>query len=722
MNRRQFILLASSAWMAPRLRAFAAGTTGSCVKAIPPSTPKKPKRIVQLGRVRVDDYAWLKPSNWKQVWKDPSKLGPVIRKHLEAENAYAEKVLAPTRALQDSLYDEMLARTPGDDAPPPYPGGAWLYYRRMPPGAQHASWYRRRRDRQGQEQRLLDGPARAHGNPSFKIANAVASPDQRFFAWAEDATGSGWYHIVIKDLETGKILPRPIGDAYGPFVFSPDSQWIFWVHRSAGSRPTKVFRRRIDGHENTLVYHENDPDFLMTVGTTASGKYITIRSWNADSSEVRLIPGDEPARAPRLVEPRTGGLVYSVEDWNGFLAILTNADGAANYKIMRTRESTPGRAHWKDWIPYDPKSFITGMWAFRDYFVYMERADVNPRLVIRHAGNTPGRTVTHSEAVYTVDVSGHQEYDSPTLRYVYQSPRQPRQWIAHDMSTARSTVLKTEKVGGSFDIADYVVERIHAVADDGARVPVAILRHRNTRIDGSAPLLMQSYGAYGYFVKPAFSAPLLSLVDRGWIHAFAYVRGGSAKGWTWYTQARQLHKKRSFTDFTACADTLVARGYTKKGRIVMYGFSAGGLIEGAVLNLRPGLFSGVIAEAPFVDMLNTMSDPSHPLVPLTYPDWGNPLKSRAVYDYMASYSPYDNVTKQAYPPVLATTSVADNRVGFWEPAKWIARLRDDDTSATPKLLRVENGGHGGSAGRLAKLHQTALFYAFAFWASGHHCS
>lgn len=694
---------------------------GDCTQPRPPATPKKPKRIVQLGRVRVDDYAWMKPANWKAVWKDPSRLGKPIRIHLEAENAYAEKVLEPTRTLQEKLFDEMRSRIAGDDTPPPYRAGAWLYYQRIPPGAQYVSWYRKRYDGYGSEELLLDGSARSRGHASFGIRNAAASPDQRFFAWAEDVTGSGWNHIYVKDLETGTILSQPIKDAFGEFVFSADSQWILWVHRGTGSRPTKIFRRRVCGHESSLVYHETDPDFLMTIDTTASGKYIMIRSWNADSSEVRLIPAAEPARAPRVVEPRTAGLVYSIEDWDGHLVIRTNADGATNYKLMRTCESSPARKYWEEWVAYDPAVFITGMRAFENYFVRVERKDVNPRFVVTPRGGGKDRVIGHAEAVYTMDILPHQIYDSAELRHVYQSPRHPKQWLAHDMATGRSTTLKTETVGGGFRAEDYVVECIHAVADDDAKVPVAILRRKNTPLDGRAPLLMQGYGSYGYFFQPDFQAPLLSLVDRGWVYAFAYVRGGSAKGRTWYTQARQLHKKRSFTDFTACADTLIDKGYTGRGRIVMYGFSAGGLLVGAVLNMRPGLFSGVIAEAPFVDMLNTVSDPTHPLVPLTYPDWGNPLKSRAAYDNIASYSPYENITRASYPSVLATTSIADNRVGFWEPEKWIARLRDADTSASPKLLRVEKGGHGGSSGRMEKLRQAALFYAFSIWTFNYHC-
>jgi len=720
MKRRQFLLLAASAPVAARLRARTPAVR--CALQRPPVTLEKPERVTQLGRTRVDEYAWLKPANWKEVWQDPTALSPVIRAHLDAENTYASGVLSSTLPLQRELFTEMSRRSDEEDVPPPYPAGAWLYYERFSTGAQQPSWYRRRRDGSGGEELLLDGQARAHANPSFNIINATPSPDGKLFAWAEDTTGSERYRIHVKDLASGTILPDPIENAYGDFVFSSDSQWIFWVYRDANSRPAQVLRRHLHAREDSLVYRETSPDVLMTVTSTSSGRYVMIRSWNATSSEVQLIPSAKPMEAPLVVEPRTQGLVYSVEDWNGRLVILTNADGATNFKLMWANESGPGRARWRDWIPYDSQVYTIGMQAFRGYFVRVERKDANPRLIATRAKDMSETRIEHTDSAYDMDVSDHQEYESDVLRYTYESPKQPRQWIAFDLARKSSTVVQTQKVGGGFRSEDYVVERIFAVASDGARVPITVLRHRDTKLDGRAPLMMYGYGSYGVFIDPEFSPEIISLVNRGWVYAIAHVRGGSAMGWTWYLQARQLHKKLTFTDFIACAEALIDRRYSSKGRIVMYGFSAGGLLVGAVLNMRPDLFSGVIAEAPFVDMLNTMSDPSHPLVPLTYPDWGNPLVSKPIDDYMASYSPYDNVEHKAYPPVLATTSVADDRVGFWEPAKWVARLRADDTRRSPKMLRVEMGGHGGSAGRLEGLRQAALFYAFAIWTLTRPCA
>ena len=722
MDRRKFLAVATALLACDWTAAFAA-PSDFCDLPIPPVTAKKTKRIVQLGRVRIDEYAWLKDPNWKEVWQNPATLNPEIRAHLETENAYADKVLTPTFPLQQQLFTEMSAGLGADESAPPTPDGPWLYFSRFAAGAQHPSWYRKLRDGKGGDELLLDGETRAHGRSYFNIVNAIHSPDQKLFAWAEDAHGSEKFQIFIKDLKTGDVLPNPVQNAFGNFVFSPDSRWIFWVWRDENSRPAKVFRRIVRSGRDVLVYEEHDPGFLMAISCTAARSYVMIRIWNAETSEVRLIPADTPTAVPRVVEPRTHGLVYSVEDWKERFVILTNADGAVDFKLMWADRHDPARQSWREWIPYRPGRFITGMQPFKNYFVRIERVDADAIFNIANAKDLKQHTIAFNEPAYAATVPEEQEYASSTLRYIYQSPRQPKQWTAYDMESNRANVLKTQSAGTRFDKDRYVVERLFATAEDGARVPITVLRKHETRLDGSASLLMYGYGSYGAFVEPEFSGSTLSLIDRGWVYAIAHVRGGSAKGWSWFLQARRLHKKRTFTDFISCADHLIQSKYGHKGGIVIHGFSAGGLLVGAVDNMRPDLWAGVIAQAPFVDMLNTMSDTTLPLVPLTRPDWGDPLVDVKAYDYIASYSPYENVKPQRYSPVLATTSVADDRVGYWEPAKWIAKLRDCNTAAdNPMILKTEmEGGHGGAAGRLAGLHQTALFYAFAIWAVTRHC-
>lgn len=714
MRRRDLLLGGAAVAMAAAGGARAAPMRFVARAITPPVTPKRPLRIDQLGRVRVDDYAWLKDPNWKQVWRDPAKLQPEIRRHLEAENAYAEAVLAPTEPLQKQLEAEMQARSDGDAAPPLSPDGPWAYGQRPGAGGQLPA-YVRRPVAGGPEQVLLDVGARAAGHGFFNVVNAAHSPDHNLFAWAEDDLGSENFKIQVKDLATGEILPGPAEHAFGDFVFSPDSRWIFWTWRDLNSRPTKIFRRPARGGPDVLVYQETDPAFLITVTRAASGQYVMIRAWNAETAEVRLIPGADPQAEPRVVEPRTRGLVYSVEPWGDRLAILTNADGAVDFKLVWADPAAPGRASWRDWVPHRPGRFITGMRAFEDHFVRTERADADPGVVICDQALRE-RPVAFEEAAYAVDLDPSDAYATRTVRLVYSSPRTPKQWLDYDMDTGRPRRVKAVSVP-NFRSGDYLVERLFATAPDGAKVPITVLRRAGVSLDANAPLFLYGYGAYGVATDADFSVPRLSLVDRGWVWAIAHVRGGSDKGWSWFLAARRGTKVRSFTDFIACAEHLAQAGYTRRGRIVAHGFSAGGLLVGASMNMRPDLWSGVIGQAPFVDVLNTMSDASHPLVPLARPDWGDPLADPAAYDWIASYSPYDNVAPRPYPTVLATTAVTDDRVGYWEPAKWIAKLRACTTSGRPVMLMTAMaGGHAGGAALDDELARSALFNAFAIWA------
>jgi oligopeptidase B len=667
--------------------------------------------------VRVDDYAWLKPANWKAVWRDPTQLPAEIAAHLAEENAYSAAILAPAAPVKDRLIAAMKAYTPPQTEEPPDLDGPYAYFSRFDAGAQHPVFLRRPRGG-GPDEVLLDLEARAKagraaGRSYLAAPTTAHSPDHKLFAWAEDAVGSENFTLYVRDLATGEVLPGPVQQAYGDFVFSADSQWLYWTWRSAESRPARVYRRPARGGPDVLIYEEHDPGFLMQLSRTASGAYVLIRIWNADTSEVRLIPAATPTAEPQVVEPRRTGLLYSLEHWNDRFVVLTNADGAVDFKLMWADVAAPSRASWRDWIAHRPGRFIIEMRAYRDHFVRLEREDARLGVVTTARADLAERPVEFREAAYAVALSGGAEYDTATLRLLYQSPRTPRRWIDHDMATRRSTVVASEAAPG-LDPERYAVERLFARSPDGAEVPITVLRRRDQKLDGSGPLLLYGYGAYGFSVEAEFSVAHLPLVDAGWVYAIAHVRGGSEKGWSWYLAARQENKPRSFADFIACAEHLAAKGYTRQGCIVAHGLSAGGLLVGASLNLRPDLFAGVIAQAPFVDVLNTMSDATHPLVPLARPDWGDPLVSPKAYDVIAGYSPYDNVGPRAYPPVLATSAVADDRVGFWEPAKWIARLRASSTSPAPMLLQVDTfSGHHGQAGRFEALEQQAQIFAFA---------
>ncbi len=682
----------------------------------PPVAPKVPTRIEQLGRVRTDDYAWMKDEGWQQVLRDPKALRADVRKHLEAENAYTKAVLAETEALQAQLFAEMKGRIKEDDSSVPSPDGPFDYYVRYDLGAEHPIHARRPRGAEGPETVLLDEEALSKGKAYFHVGAASHSPDHALFAWAADDQGSEYYEIRVKDLATGAELGTPIASAYGDFVFSPDSQWIFWIWRDENARPAKVFRRPARGGEDALVYEEADDGMFLGVGVAADDSHILIHVGNQETTELWLIPAADPTAAPVVAEPRQVGVKYALDHWTDRWVIRTNADGAVDFKLCVSDAAIPAKATWRDWIAHEPGRYITGFAAYAGHLVRAERVNALDRLVVMARGGEE-HIVAFDEEAYALNLEGGYEYETALTRFVYQSPTTPRQWFDYDMASRARTLRKTQEVPSGHDPSQYVARRLHARAADGADVPITLLMRKDTPRDGSAPVLLYGYGSYGHAMEPSFSIRNLSLVDRGWIWATAHIRGGSDKGWGWFLDGRKEKKPNTFTDFIACAEHLVAEGYASKGRIAAYGGSAGGMLMGAVANLRPDLWGAIIAAVPFVDVLNTMSDTTLPLTPPEWPEWGNPIEDAAAYDLIASYSPYDQVGAKAYPPILATGGLSDPRVTYWEPAKWVAKLREHATGEAPILLKINmEAGHGGASGRFDFLKEIALDYAFAIWA------
>jgi oligopeptidase B len=684
----------------------------------PPIAAKIPQRIVQLGRERIDDYGWMRDDNWQAVLRDPGVIRADIKAHLEAENAYTKAMLAQTEALQTALFAEMKGRIKEDDASVPTPDGPWAYYWRYEAGAEHPVHARRPRGG-GEEVVLLDEDAQSKGKAYFQVGSAQHSPDHRLFAYAVDEQGSEVYRIHVKDLATGDVLAEPVESATGDFAWSPDSAWLFWIWRDDNGRPAKIFRRPARGGaaDDVLVYDEPDEGFFLTIGRTSSDAYMVIGAGDHETSEVRLIPAADPTAEPRVVEPRTPGLRYDLEHWDGRFLIHTNADGALDFKIVEAPEADPARANWKDWIAHQPGQFIVGVGAFRDWLVRLVRENALNRILLTERVSGAEHAIAFDEEAYALSLAGGYEFDTTTLRFVYESPTTPKQWIDYDMATGERRLRKTQEVPSGHDPAAYVTRRLYATAHDGAVVPITVLMRADAPLDGSAPMLLYGYGAYGLSMEPHFSIRQLSLVDRGWIWAVAHVRGGSEKGWGWFLDGRGAKKPNTFHDFIACAEHLIAQGYGRAGRIVAYGGSAGGMLMGAVANLRPDLWAGIIGAVPFVDVLNTISDASLPLTPPEWPEWGDPLTDEAAYDLIASYSPYDNVAPKPYPAILATGGLSDPRVTYWEPAKWVAKLREMTTGAAPILLKINmEAGHGGASGRFDFLKEIALDYAFAIWA------
>jgi oligopeptidase B len=682
----------------------------------PPRAKKDPHRIEQLGRVRVDDYAWMKDEAWQQVLRDPKVLRADVREHLEAENAYTAAMLAETEGLQARLFEEMKGRIKEDDASVPSPDGPFEYYVRYELGAQHPRHVRRPRGSEGPEELLLDEEALSQGKAYFHVGAASHSPDHALYAWAADEQGSEYYTIRVKDLASGEELGAAIESAYGDFTFSPDSRFIFWIWRDENARPAKVFRRPARGGEDVLVYEEADDGMFLGVGVASDRSHVLIHVGNQETTELWLIPAAEPEAAPVVAEPRRVGVKYELDHWSDRWVIRTNDDGAVDFKLCVSEAPVPAKASWRDWVMHRPGHYITGFAAYAGHLVRAERVDALDRLVVTSRDGEE-HLVAFPEEAYALNLEPGLEYETTLARFVYQSPTTPRQWFDYDLASRARTLRKTQEIPSGHDPARYLARRLYAKAPDGEEVPITLLMLKDTPVDGSAPVMLYGYGSYGHAMEPSFSIRNLSLVDRGWIWATAHIRGGSDKGWGWFLDGRKAKKPNTFTDFIACAEHLVAEGYAAKGRIAAYGGSAGGMLMGAVANLRPELWGAIIAAVPFVDVLNTMSDTTLPLTPPEWPEWGNPLEDAAAYDLIASYSPYDNVSAQPYPPVLATGGLSDPRVTYWEPAKWAAKLREFQAGEAPILLKINmEAGHGGASGRFDFLKEIALDYAFAVWA------
>jgi oligopeptidase B len=730
MNRREFVATsAASAFVAAAVPALAR-PSGAPMSITPPVAKKIPVVIEQLGRTRTDDYQWMKDDNWQAVLRDPSLIKAEVREHLEAENAYREAMLASTLPLQAQMFEEMKGRIKEADSSVPSADGPWEYFVEYRTGDQHPRYMRV--ERQGTflvdgqmvtknfivaptPQMLLDANALAEGKAYSEVSATEHSPDHALFAYAEDAQGSEVHRIYVRDLATGEVLPDPIQSATGNFTFSPDSQWIYWTNRDDNGRPDKIFRRPARGGETTLVYDEPDDGMFIGVERTSDDAFILITSQNQETSEARFIPAADPTAEPRLLAEREVAVRYDADHWGDRWIIRTNAD-AVDFKIVEAPTDQPARSHWKDLVAHTPGRFIEGVALVKDFIARQERAEANTRIVVRTREGVE-HEIGVDEPAYALSLAGASEFDSATMRYGYNSPSTPTSTYDYDLATRERTLRKVQEVPSGHDPADYVVERLNAPAEDGQLVPVTVLRRRSTPVDGSAPLLLYGYGSYGIPMPASFSTGRLSLVDRGWIYAIAHIRGGSDKGWGWFLDGRKFKKKNTFTDFTAAADHLIAQNYARSGNIVAQGGSAGGLLMGAVTNMRPELWAGIIGQVPFVDVINTMSDTSLPLTPPEWPEWGNPLEDAEAYDYIASYSPYDQVGPMAYPAVLATGGLSDPRVTYWEPEKWVAKLRPATTSGKPVLLKINmEAGHGGASGRFDYLKEVAHDYAFAIWA------
>jgi len=689
-------------------------------QASAPVAPRRPHAFTKHGITLSDDYAWLKDENWQEVLHDPAVLDAEIRKYLEAENSYTEGLLGHTASLQKRLVAEMRGRIKEDDSSVPSPDGRFAYFRKFREGGQHELFGRMPRDG-GEEKIVLDGDALAKDHAYFKFGGERHSPDHRLQAWSADTKGSEYFSIRVRDWESLADRDDLVEETDGTVVWSADCKSFFYVKLDDNHRPMQVWRHRLGTPQadDILIYQETDPGWFTHLHESTSGRFCVIAGGDHETSEQRLIDLADPDAPPRRVAPRETGVQYSIADRGDELLILTNADRAIDFKIVAAPLDSPERANWRDLIPHRAGVYILDHDLYSGHLVRLERANALPSIVIRDLGTGEEHAIAFDEAAYSLDTMGSYEFDTMNLRFSYSSMTTPLEIYDYDMASRARVVRKRQEIPSGHNSADYVTTRIMATSHDGAEVPVSLLHRRDFVRDGSAPLLLYGYGSYGMAMPASFSTSRLSLVDRGFVYAIAHIRGGTDKGWGWYLDGKREKKTNSFDDFEASARALCEAKYTSTRRIVAHGGSAGGMLMGAVANRTNELFAGFVAEVPFVDVLNTMLDDSLPLTPPEWPEWGNPIESEKDFRTILSYSPYDNLAAKDYPAILAMGGLTDPRVTYWEPAKWIARLRATMTGGGPVLLRTNMGaGHGGASGRFNRLDEVAIAYAFALWAVG----
>ena len=684
----------------------------------PPLAERRQHAVTQFGITRDDPYAWLRADNWQEVMQSPETLPADIRAYLEAENAYFSSLFeAQHMAFQDDIFREIRGRIKEDDSGIPSVDGPWAYNSRMLEGKQYPLIVRTPRNG-GPETILLDCNVEA-GEGYFGFGGAEHSPDHTLLAWAADRAGSEYYTIHVRDLATGKDTGEVIVEAADGGAWSPDGRAIYYTEFDESHRPFRVRKHQLGTPQSAdeIVFEEADPGFFVGVGETLSRQFMLIDAHDHQTSEVWLI--DRAGGSPRLVAPRLTDREYDIEERYGVLYILTNADGAEDFKIVTAPAADPGVENWVDLVPHIPGVLILDHFVLANHLVRLERFEGLPRIVVRDLRDSREWTVKFDEEAYSLGVSAGYEFDTTIVRMSYSSPTTPQRTYDLDLETGERTLLKEQEVPSGHNPADYVTRRIFANAPDGERVPITLLYRKTTPLDGTAPALLYGYGAYGISLPASFSVSALSLVDRGVVYATAHVRGGMEKGYRWYKDGRRERKTNTFTDFIAAAEKLIADRYTAKGKIVAEGGSAGGMLMGAIANLRPDLWAGILALVPFVDVLNTMSDETLPLTPPEWPEWGNPLESEDDFTRIASYAPYEQIKAQDYPPIFALAGLTDPRVTYWEPAKWVAKLRVTKTDSQPLYLKTHmSAGHQGASGRFDHLKETALSYAFALSCMG----
>jgi oligopeptidase B len=674
----------------------------------PPQAPQHPHIINQQGESRTDPFFWLR-----------DKKNPETIKYLEAENRYADLTLKPVRGLREKLYREMRGRIQETDLSVPYRIDDYYYYARSETGKQYEIFCRKKGDLNAPEEVLLDENLLAQGLKYCSVGVLSVSPDHRLLAYSVDTDGSEAFTIRVKNLETGELLPDTITGTSYSFAWAADSRSFFYDVLDAAKRPYKAMRHLLGSnvHSDPIIVEEPDERFELSIAKSRSRQFIFFEVESKLATEVRFIHADRPEETPILIQPREKELIYHVEHHGDRFFLMTNQN-AKNFKIVSTPIDQPSKEHWSDFAAYDPNIAISGIEAFKDHLVALERRRGLPVVRIYNLKSGETHAIDFAEPAYNVELAENPDFASSVVRLEFSSLITPKSVIDYDMVAQSKTVRKQTPVLGGFNRDNYAEEQIYAKADDGVEIPISLFYRKGFQRNGSAPIILTGYGAYGLSEEAEFSSARLSLVDRGFVFAIAHIRGGGELGRTWYEDGKLLKKKNTFTDFIRCAEYLLDQKYGSPHALAIDGGSAGGLLMGSVMNMRPDLFTTVIAAVPFVDILNTMSDPSLPLTVTEYEEWGNPAE-RPYYDYIRSYSPYDNVGDRPYPNLLVTAGLNDPRVSYWEPAKWVAKQRTLKNQNRSLLLHTNMGaGHMGESGRFDRLKEYAMECAFVLQTFG----
>lgn len=669
-----------------------------------PKATKKPHKLEKHGHTRIDNYFWLR-----------ERENPEVIAYLEAENAYTNAQLKDTEALQEELAQEMIARVKQNDQSVPYRYQGYLYYNRYEEGKEYPIYCRKKLDdAQATEEIMFEVNQMAEGHSYYSLGGINISPNNRYAAFFVDTVGRRKYTLHFKDLQSGEILSQHILDASG-FAWAKDNKTFFFGKKDEVTlRAYQVYRSQLgDTATPKLIYEEKDETFNTYVFSSKSGDYIFIASQSTLSSEYRFLPADKAQESFQILQPRRPDYEYSIEQFEDYFYILTNWN-AKNFRLMRTPIAKPGRQHWEEVIAHRPDVLLENIETFKKYLVVEERKNGLTQLYVKPWQAQEGHYLNFGEATYTAGIGNNPEFDTSTLRYSYSSLTTPNSVYDYDMESREKTLRKQQEVQGGYNPEEYQAERLYATARDGVKVPISLVYKKGLKKNGKNPLLLYAYGSYGYSIDAYFSSVRLSLLDRGFVFAIAHIRGGQEMGRDWYENGKMFKKKNTFYDFIDCADYLISEKFTSPEYLFAEGGSAGGLLMGAVVNMRPELFKGVVAAVPFVDVVSTMLDDSIPLTTGEYDEWGNPNKPED-YQYILSYSPYDNVEAKAYPNMLVTTGLHDSQVQYWEPAKWVAKLRELKTDNNLLLLKTDmEAGHSGKTGRFKPFYDIAFKYAFMF--------